>query len=253
MYFKKKIVVVMPAYNAAQTVTQTVAEVQEQGIVDEIILVDDRSRDDTVAVASALPGVRVHVHERNKGYGGNQKTCYRLALEAGADIVIMLHPDYQYTPRLIPAMASIIANGLHSCVLGSRILGGYSLRGGMPVWKYVANRFLTAAENLLLGAKLSEYHTGYRAFSRELLETLAPDLSKNSDDFVFDNQMLAQILWHGFTIGEVSCPTKYFKEASSINFQRSVKYGFGCLNVGMQFRLAKWGLAKSGLFPPVKS
>jgi glycosyltransferase involved in cell wall biosynthesis len=250
MYFKKKIVVVMPAYNAAQTVTKTVDEVREQGIVDEIILVDDRSRDDTVAVASSLLGVRVHVHEKNIGYGGNQKTCYRLALDAGADIVIMLHPDYQYTPRLIPAMASIIANGVHPCVLGSRILGGYSLRGGMPVWKYVSNRFLTAAENLLLGAKLSEYHTGYRAFSREILETL--DLSKNSDDFVFDNQMLAQILWHGFTIGEVSCPTKYFKEASSINFRRSVKYGFGCLNVGLKFRLAKWGLAKSDLFPPVK-
>jgi glycosyltransferase involved in cell wall biosynthesis len=253
MYFKKKIVVVMPAYNAAQTVTKTVDEVHEQGIVDEIILVDDRSRDDTVAVASSLLGVRVHAHERNTGYGGNQKTCYRLALDAGADIVIMLHPDYQYTPKLIPAMASIIANGLHPCVLGSRILGGYSLRGGMPVWKYVANRFLTAAENALLGAKLSEYHTGYRAFSRELLEKLAPDLSHNSDDFVFDNQMLAQILWHGFTIGEVSCPTKYFKEASSINFRRSVKYGFGCLNVGLKFRLAKWGLAKSELFPPRKS
>jgi len=247
MYFKKKIVVVMPAYNAAQTVTKTVDEVHEQGIVDEIILVDDRSRDNTVAVASSLLGVHVHVHERNTGYGGNQKTCYRLALDAGADIVIMLHPDYQYTPKLIPAMASIIANGLHPCVLGSRILGGYSLRGGMPVWKYVANRFLTAAENALLGAKLSEYHTGYRAFSREILETL--DLSKNSDDFVFDNQMLAQILWHGFTIGEVSCPTKYFKEASSINFRRSVKYGFGCLNVGLKFRLAKMGLAQSELFP----
>jgi len=236
----------MPAYNAAKTVTQTVDEVLQQGIVDEIILVDDRSRDDTVQVASSLLGVRVHVHERNLGYGGNQKTCYRLALAVGADIVIMLHPDYQYTPKLIPAMASIIANGLHPCVLGSRILGGYSLRGGMPVWKYVANRFLTAAENFLLGAKLSEYHTGYRAFARQILETI--DLSKNSDDFVFDNQMLAQILWHGFTIGEVSCPTKYFKEASSINFQRSLKYGFGCLNVGLKFRLAKMGLS-SELFP----
>lgn len=251
MFFKKKIVVVMPAYNAAQTVMRTVDEVHQQGIVDEIILVDDHSRDDTVAVASSLLGVRVHVHERNKGYGGNQKTCYRLALDAGADIIIMLHPDYQYTPRLIPAMASIIAHGLHPCVLGSRILGGYSLSGGMPVWKYAANRFLTATENLLLGAKLSEYHTGYRAFSREILETL--DLSKNSDDFVFDNQMLAQILWRGFTIGEVSCPTKYFKEASSINFRRSVKYGFGCLNVGLKYRLAKWGLVKSDLFPAAKS
>ncbi len=246
MYFGKKIVVVMPAYNAAKTVTQTVDEVLQQGIVDEIILVDDRSRDDTVQVASQLLGVRVHVHEKNTGYGGNQKTCYRLALEAGADIVIMVHPDYQYTPKLIPAMASMIANGLHPCVLASRILGGYSLQGGMPSWKYIANRFLTAAENLLLGAKLSEYHTGYRAFSREILQTL--DLSHNSDDFVFDNQMLAQIFWHGFTIGEVSCPTKYFADASSINFRRSVKYGFGCLGTGAQFRLAKMGLMKSKLF-----
>jgi glycosyltransferase involved in cell wall biosynthesis len=246
MFHKKKIIVVMPAYNAAQTLRQTYAEVREQEIVDKIILVDDGSRDETVVVAKSLEGVHVHVHEKNKGYGGNQKTCYRLALEAGADIVIMLHPDYQYTPKLIPAMASIIANGIHPCVLASRILGGYSLRGGMPVWKYVANRFLTAAENILLGAKLSEYHTGYRAFSREILEKI--DLSKNSDDFVFDNQMLAQILWHGFTIGEVSCPTKYFKEASSINFRRSLKYGFGCLNVGLKFRLAKMGLLQSELF-----
>ena len=250
MYFGKKIVVVMPAYNAAKTVTMTVDEVMQQGIVDEIILVDDRSRDDTVQVASSLLGVRVHVHEKNTGYGGNQKTCYRLALEAGADIVIMVHPDYQYTPKLIPAMASIIANDLHQCVLASRILGGYSLQGGMPGWKYVANRFLTAAENLLLGAKLSEYHTGYRAFSRDLLKRLEPHLAVNSDDFVFDNQMIAQILWHGFTIGEVSCPTKYFKEASSINFQRSCKYGLGCLSVGTQFRLAKSGLAKPKLFYP---
>lgn len=250
MYFGKKIVVVMPAYNAAKTVTMTVDEVMQQGIVDEIILVDDRSRDDTVKVASSLLGVRVHAHEINKGYGGNQKTCYRLALEAGADIVIMVHPDYQYTPKLIPAMASIIANDLHQCVLASRILGGYSLQGGMPGWKYVANRFLTAAENFLLGAKLSEYHTGYRAFSRTLLKTLEPNLAMNSDDFVFDNQMLAQIFWHGFTIGEVSCPTKYFKEASSINFRRSCKYGIGCLTVGSQFRLAKMGLAKPKLFFP---
>src|ERR1700722_1011886 len=247
MYLGKKIIVVMPAYNAAKTVTKTVDEVLQQGIVDEIILVDDRSRDDTVAVASSLLGVRVHVHEINKGYGGNQKTCYRLALAAGADIIIMVHPDYQYTPKLIPAMASIVANELHPCVLGSRILGGYSLQGGMPVWKYIANRFLTAAENVLLGAKLSEYHTGYRAFSREVLETL--DLSKNSDDFVFDNQMLAQIFWHGFTIGEVSCPTKYFAEASSINFRRSLKYGFGCLYIGLKYRLAERGLSQSKLFP----
>jgi glycosyltransferase involved in cell wall biosynthesis len=250
MYFGKKIVVVMPAYNAARTVTQTVDEVLQQGIVDEIILVDDRSRDDTVAVASSLLGVRVHVHECNKGYGANQKTCYRLALEAGADIIIMVHPDYQYTPKLIPALASIIANGLHPCVLASRILGGYSLQGGMPGWKYVANRFLTFAENLLLGAKLSEYHTGYRAFSRELLVKLEPHLAHNSDDFVFDNEMLAQILWSGFTIGEVSCPTKYFKEASSINFRRSCKYGFGCLGTGLKFRLAKMGFVRPKLFFP---
>ena len=249
MYLGKKIVVVMPAYNAARTVTQTVDEVMQQGVVDEIILVDDRSRDDTVAVASSLLGVRVHVHERNKGYGGNQKTCYRLALEAGADVVIMVHPDYQYTPKLIPAMASIVANGLHPCVLGSRILGGYSLRGGMPAWKYTANRFLTFVENILLGAKLSEYHTGYRAFSRELLEKI--DLSQDSDDFVFDNQMLAQILWRGWTIGEVSCPTRYFKEASSINFRRSVKYGLGCLATGLEFRLAKMGLWRSNRFKPL--
>jgi len=240
----------MPAYNAARTVRQTYAEVREQQLVDTIILVDDGSRDDTVAVAKSLEGVQVHVHEVNKGYGGNQKTCYRLALQAGADIVIMIHPDYQYTQKLIPAMVSIIGNGLHPCVLGSRILGGYALKGGMPPWKYVANRWLTAIENMLLGAKLSEYHTGYRAFSREVLEQL--DLSENSDDFVFDNQMLAQIFWHGFTIAEVSCPTKYFKEASSINFRRSVKYGFGCLSTGLKFRLAKMGFGSSRLFPAAK-
>lgn len=250
MYQNKKVVVVMPAYNAAKTLRQTYQEVIEQQIVDEIILVDDRSKDDTVAVAQQLPGVAVHVHTVNRGYGGNQKTCYRRALEVGADIVIMLHPDYQYTPKLIPAMASIIANGLHPCVLGSRILGGYALRGGMPLWKYVSNRFLTFAENLLLGAKLSEYHTGYRAFSREILERLP--LESNSDDFVFDNQMLAQILWFGFTIAEVSCPTKYFPEASSINFRRSLRYGFGCLGTGLAFRLAKMGLFSSRLFPKVR-
>ena len=246
MYRGKKIIVVMPAYNAARTLPQTYQEVREQGIVDEIILVDDHSRDETVAVARLLEGVRVHEHKVNLGYGGNQKTCYRLALAAGADIVVMLHPDYQYTPKLLPAMTSIIANGLHPCVLGSRILGGYALKGGMPWWKYVSNRFLTFAENILLGAKLSEYHTGYRAFSREILETL--DLAKNSDDFAFDNQMLAQILWHGFTIAEVSCPTKYFAEASSINFRRSLKYGFQCLVVGGKFRLAKMGWLRSRLF-----
>ncbi len=247
MYQNKKVVVVMPAYNAAKTLRRTYEEVLEQGIVDQIILVDDQSKDDTVRVARELPGVRVHVHEQNRGYGGNQKTCYQQALAAGADIVIMLHPDYQYTPKLIPAMASIIANGLHPCVLGSRVLGGYALRGGMPLWKYVANRALTFAENLLLGAKLSEYHTGYRAFSREILERLP--LAGNSDDFVFDNQMLAQILWFGYTIAEVSCPTKYFAEASSINFTRSVKYGLGCLATGWSFRLCRWGWWRSPIFP----
>jgi glycosyltransferase involved in cell wall biosynthesis len=247
MYRDKRVVVVMPAYNAAKTLRRTYAEVREQQIVDAIILVDDGSRDDTVRVARALEGVQVYVHEVNKGYGGNQKTCYRLALEAGADIIIMIHPDYQYTPKLIPAMVSIIGNGLHPCVLGSRILGGYALKGGMPLWKYISNRGLTLLENFLLGAKLSEYHTGYRAFSREILERL--NLAENSDDFVFDNQMLAQILWYGFTIAEVSCPTKYFAEASSINLRRSIKYGLGCLGTGLRFRLARSGFLKSRLFP----
>lgn len=237
----------MPAYNAAKTLRQTYEEVMQQGVVDEVILVDDRSHDDTAAIGKTLPGVRVHVHEENRGYGANQKTCYRLALEAGADIVVMIHPDYQYTPQLLPAMVSIIGNDLHPCVLGSRILGGYALKGGMPVWKYVANRVLTLVENWLLGAKLSEFHTGYRAFSRRVLETVR--WQENSDDFVFDNQILAQILWHGFTIAEVSCPTKYFPEASSINLRRSIKYGFGCLATALTFRLAKLGLIRSRLFP----
>lgn len=237
----------MPAYNAAKTLRQTYDEVMAQGIVDFVIVVDDASRDETTAIAKQLPRTRVFTHAKNLGYGGNQKTCYRLALEEGADIVIMVHPDYQYTPKLIPAMASMIANGLYPCVLGSRILGNYALQGGMPLWKYVANRFLTLAENVLLGAKLSEYHTGYRAFTREILQCLP--LSENSNDFVFDNQMLAQILWFGYAIAEVSCPTKYFAEASSINFRRSMKYGFGCLGTAMAFRLAKWGLLQSKLFP----
>jgi glycosyltransferase involved in cell wall biosynthesis len=247
VFRNKKVVVVMPAYNAALTLKKTYDEIREQGLVDQMILVDDRSRDNTVEVARSLDGLQVHTHEVNKGYGGNQKTCYRLALDAGADIVIMIHPDYQYTPKLIPAMVTIIGNGLHPCVLGSRILGGYALKGGMPLWKYVANRALTFAENLLLGVKLSEYHTGYRAFSREILEKLP--IESNSDDFVFDNQMLAQIFWHGFTIGEVSCPTKYFPEASSINFRRSVCYGFGCMWTGLTYRLSRMGLMRSELFP----
>ena len=248
MFRDKKVVVVMPAYNAAKTLRKTYDEVMAQGIVDLVIVVDDASHDETTQIARQLPHTQVFTHPQNLGYGGNQKTCYRLALEAGADIIIMVHPDYQYTPQLIPAMASMIGNGLYPCVLGSRILGGHALRGGMPAWKYVANRFLTLAENILFGAKLSEYHTGYRAFSREILERLP--LQENSNDFVFDNQMLAQILWFGYVIAEVSCPTKYFPEASSINFRRSIKYGFGCLGTGLQFRLAKWGLIRSKLYPP---
>ena len=247
MYKDKKVVVVMPAYNAAKTVIQTHREVMDQGIVDLVILVDDASRDETARIAGDLEKTKVVVHPKNLGYGGNQKTCYKTALAEGADIVIMVHPDYQYTPMLIPAMASMVGNGLYHCVLGSRILGGHALKGGMPYWKYVSNRALTLGSNILLGAKLSEYHTGYRAFSRELLEKL--DLEHNSDDFVFDNQMLAQILWHGYIIAEVSCPTKYFPEASSINFQRSVRYGIGCVLTALAFRLAKMGLVRSKLFP----
>jgi glycosyltransferase involved in cell wall biosynthesis len=246
MLNRKKVVVVMPAYNAEKTLRRTYDEVVAQAVADEIILVDDASHDRTAAVARALPGVRVHAHEANTGYGGNQKSCYRLALEAGADIVIMVHPDCQYTPRLIPAMASLIAGGLYPCVLGSRILGGHACRCGMPLWKYVANRFLTAAMNLLFSAKLSEYHTGYRAFSRELLQKLP--LDTNTDDFAFDAQMLAEILWTGATVAEISCPTVYNDEASSINFRRSVKYGFGCLAVAAEYRLCRWGLARSARF-----
>lgn len=248
MFAGKKVVVVMPAYNAAATVRQTYDEVMAQGVVDEVVLVDDASKDDTVAIAKTLPQTTVLAHPKNRGYGGNQKSCYRLAIELGADVIIMVHPDYQYTPLLIPAMASMIANGLYPCVLGSRILGGHALQGGMPIWKYISNRSLTLAENILLGAKLSEYHTGYRAFSRALLEGL--DLSHNSDDFVFDNQMLAQILWAGHAIGEVTCPTKYFTEASSINLRRSITYGIGCLMTALTFRLVKMGLIRSPLFPP---
>ena len=243
----KKVIVVMPAYNAARTLLQTYREVMEHGFVDLVIVVDDASGDDTVAVAQGLDRVRVHRHAQNLGYGGNQKTCYRLALEEGADIVVMIHPDYQYTPKLLGAMVSMISSDLYDCVLASRILGGQALLGGMPWWKYVSNRFLTFAENVLLGAKLSEYHTGYRAYSRRLLEQLP--LERNSNDFLFDNQVLAQIHWLGFTIAEITCPTKYFPEASSINFRRSVNYGFGCLGTGLQFRLAKLGWLTSPLFP----
>jgi len=210
-------------------------------------VVDDGSQDETVAIAQTLPNTKVYKHKKNRGYGANQKSCYQLSLEEGGDIIIMIHPDYQYTPRLIPAMASVIESELYECVLGSRILGGYALKGGMPVWKYLSNRFLTFVENILLGAKLSEYHTGYRAFSRELLQKLP--LKVNSDDFVFDNQMLAQIIWLGYTVAEISCPTKYFTEASSINLQRSIKYGFGCLHTALTFRLAKMNFITSKLFP----
>ena len=247
MFKEKKVVVVMPAYNAAQTLRRTYNEVMAQDIVDLVIVVDDGSHDETVSIAKTLPNTIVHAHERNQGYGANQKSCYKLALEAGGHIVIMVHPDYQYTPKLVPAMASMIGNDLYHCVLGSRILGGYALKGGMPIWKYIANRFLTFAENLLVGAKLSEYHTGYRAFSSKLLEQLP--LEENSDDFVFDNQMLVQIIWLGYTIAEVSCPTKYFTEASSINLFRSIKYGFGCLITAFTFRLAKMELISSRIFP----
>lgn len=242
MFNNRRVVVVMPAYNAAATLRQTYDEVMAQGVVDQVVVVDDASRDETTAIARQLPNVIVHTHPNNKGYGANQKTCYRSALEAGADIIIMVHADYQYTPKLIPAMTCLIGNGLYHCVLGSRILGGYALKGGMPIWKYVSNRFLTCAENLLVGAKLSEYHTGYRAFSRELIAQLP--LDRNSDDFIFDNQMLAQILWRGYQIAEITCPTKYFAEASSINFRRSVKYGVGCLATALRYRLARMRLIK---------
>jgi glycosyltransferase involved in cell wall biosynthesis len=236
----------MPAYNAEKTLLRTHREILAQDCVDLVVVVDDASNDGTVKLAQNLPKTRVHAHEKNRGYGANQKTCYRLALEEGGDIVVMVHPDYQYTPLLIPAFASMIGNGLYHCVLGSRILGGYALKGGMPLWKYFFNRALTLAENVLMGAKLSEYHTGYRAFSRELLLRLP--LDANSDDFVFDNQMLAQILWLGYQIAEVSCPTKYLPEASSIDFRRSVVYGFGCLSTAAKYRLAKMKFRQPALF-----
>jgi len=235
----KRVAVVMPAYNAEKTLEQTVRELTD--MVDIKILVDDSSRDRTAELASNL-GVTTFRHDTNYGYGRNQQTCYREALAAGADIIIMVHPDYQYTPLLVPAMAGMIASGVYDMVLASRILGKGALKGGMPLYKYIANRLLTAFENLCLGVKLSEYHTGYRAFSRELLEKLA--LSENSDDFVFDNQMIAQAVMADFNIGEISCPTKYFEEASSINFKRSVEYGFGVLATSLGFVAHKMGLKR---------
>jgi glycosyltransferase involved in cell wall biosynthesis len=239
----KRVAVVMPAYNAERTLEQTVRELP--GIVDIKILVDDSSKDNTARLSESL-GVLTFVHDSNYGYGRNQQTCYREALAAGADIVVMVHPDYQYTPSLVTAMASMVASGVYDVVLGSRILGGGALRGGMPLYKYVANRLLTAFQNLFLRIKLSEYHTGFRAFSREVLQTLP--LLENSDDFVFDNQMLAQAVMFGFRIGEISCPTKYFREASSINFRRSTKYGIGVLKTTAGFVAHKTGLVRSPRF-----
>jgi glycosyltransferase involved in cell wall biosynthesis len=239
----KRIAVVMPAFNAEKTLEKTVQELSD--VVDIKILVDDSSKDRTAELSRRL-GVRTFVHDANYGYGRNQQTCYREALAAGADIVVMVHPDYQYTPSLVPAMSGMIASGVYDMVLGSRILGAGALKGGMPLYKYISNRFLTAFQNIFLGVKLSEYHTGFRAFSRELLETLP--LLENSDDFVFDNQMVAQAVMFGFRIGEISCPTKYFEEASSINFRRSVEYGFGVLGTSFGFVANKWGLVHSAMY-----
>jgi glycosyltransferase involved in cell wall biosynthesis len=244
MLHGKKIIVVMPAYHAEKTLAACYAAIPHD-IVDEVLLVDDASDDATVAVAETL-GIATYRHPVNRGYGGNQKTCYALALGRGADIVVMLHPDYQYDPRLITAMAAMVASDVYDVVIGSRILGNTALAGGMPRYKYVANRLLTLAQNLLLGSKLSEFHTGYRAFSRRVLETLP--LARNSDDFVFDNEMLVQAIAFGMRVGEISCPTRYFAEASQINFLRSVVYGCGVLRTALAFRLWKWKLARPGLF-----
>ena len=239
----KRIVVVLPAYNAEKTLEATVRELPE--LVDERILVDDHSDDQTVATARRL-NLSVEVHPQNRGYGANQKTCYAKALASGADVVVMTHPDYQYSPLLVTAMASMVAYGVYDLALGSRILGGGELRGGMPLYKYVSNRFLTVSQNFLIGAHLSEYHTGFRAYSRELLTALP--FERNSDDFVFDNQILAQAVIFGACIGEISCPTKYFAEASSINFRRSAVYGLGVLRTSLQFLLAKWGISRAPMF-----
>jgi glycosyltransferase involved in cell wall biosynthesis len=245
MYNGKKVVVVLPAYNAALTLEKTYAEIPFN-LVDEVILCDDASSDNTSTLAEQIGIEHIIVHADNRGYGGNQKSLYNRAMEIGADIIIMLHPDYQYTPKLIPAMVNIIGDELYPVVLGSRILGRGALAGGMPLYKYIANRFLTLVQNILVNYKLSEYHTGYRAFSREVLETI--NYEENSNDFVFDNQMLSQIIYAGFHIAEVTCPTKYFKEASSINFSRSVRYGLGVLGVSMQHFLQRLGLARFRLY-----
>jgi len=245
MYKSKKVIVVLPAYNAETTLEKTYAEIP-MNIVDEVILCDDASSDNTVQLAQSLGIKHIIKHDKNKGYGGNQKSLYNKALDLGGDIVIMLHPDYQYTPMLIPSMVNIIANDLYPVVLGSRILGKGALRGGMPIYKYIANRLLTLFQNILISYKLSEYHTCYRAFSKEVLERI--NFNANSDDFVFDNQMLSQIIFHGFDIAEVTCPTKYFEEASSINFKRSSIYGIGVLMVSLQYRLQKMGILKSQIY-----
>jgi len=247
----KKVIVVLPAYNAAKTLEKTYREI-DFNVVDDVILVDDASKDETIQVAESLGINHILKHDRNWGYGGNQKTCYQHALKLGADIVIMLHPDYQYNPKLIPSMAYLIAYDVFQAVLGSRILGDRAMINGMPVYKYFFNRMLTWSQNFIIWQKLSEYHTGYRAFSKELLEKL--NLDANSDDFIFDNQMLTQIFYHGYEIGEISCPAKYFEEASSINFSRSMKYGFGVLGNSIKYRLNKWGLMKSKIYfkPPEK-
>lgn len=253
MLYQKRVVCVLPAYNAEKTLLKTLQDVPA-GVVDQFILVDDRSKDSTVQEAQRLAQnfpLQVIVHEQNKGYGGNQKTCYKAALDAGADVVVMLHPDYQYEPKLLGSLAGLIAAGVYDVALGSRILGKGALKGGMPVYKYLANRFLTFFENVLIGQKLSEYHTGYRAFSRRVLQSL--DLSKNSDDFVFDNEMLVQCHIAGFSIGEISVPTKYFEEASSINFSRSVVYGLGVLRCSVEGLLARWGISKHARFGSQKS
>ncbi len=249
MYKDKKVVVVLPAYNASRTLAKTYVEIPHD-IVDEVILCDDASRDNTVEEAQALGIQHIIRHEQNKGYGGNQKSLYRKALEIEADIVIMLHPDYQYTPLLIPSMVNIIGENLYPVVLGSRILGKGALRGGMPIYKYWANRFLTLFQNIMVNYKLSEYHTGYRAFNRDVLESIP--FESNSDDFIFDNEMLSQIIYSGFSIAEVTCPTKYFEEASSINVSRSIKYGLGVLRVSILHRLQKWGLIKHPLYTSIK-
>ncbi len=243
----KKVIVVLPAYNAAKTLEKTVSEI-DRNVVDDILLVDDSSSDNTVRLAREM-GIRAFLHDKNYGYGRNQKTCYKEALDSGADIIVMLHPDYQYSPRLVPAMAAMVASGEYDAVLGSRILGGKARNGGMPSYKYVANRVLTLTENIFLGSKLSEFHSGYRAFSKEMLQTLP--LHENSDDFLFDNEMLAQAIFFDFKVGEISCPTRYFAEASSINFRRSVVYGLGVLWTSIRFRAHRWGLAKFRIFSPL--